>query len=47
MKLGMNRYSDCLQTTYPDLANFQTAGGKVIHIHGKQDNSIPSASSVH
>lgn len=47
MKLGQNRYDDSLQTTYPDLTDFQTAGGKVIHIHGEQDNSIPTASSVH
>jgi tannase len=47
MKLGMNRYGDSLQTTYPDLTDFKTAGGKVIHIHGEQDNSIPTASSVH
>ncbi|CZR67599.1 related to tannase precursor [Phialocephala subalpina] len=47
MKLGMNRYYDSLQTTFPDLTDFQSAGGKVIHIHGEQDNSIPTASSVH
>ncbi|KAH8678036.1 feruloyl esterase-like protein B precursor [Xylariales sp. PMI_506] len=46
MSLGMQRYYDSLQTTYPDLTDLQNAGGKVIHIHGEQDNSIPTASSV-
>ncbi|KAF6790737.1 tannase subunit protein [Colletotrichum sojae] len=44
---GMNRYADSLQTTYPDLSAFQAAGGKVLHVHGEQDDSIPAASSVH
>lgn len=47
MALGMNRYSDSLQTTYPDLSAVKTAGSKIIHVHGEQDNSIPTASSVH
>ncbi|KAK7701810.1 hypothetical protein SLS57_011572 [Botryosphaeria dothidea] len=47
MGLGMNRYGDSLQTTYPDLTPFQSAGGKVMHVHGEQDNSIPTGSSVH
>lgn len=47
MKLGMSKYYDSLQTTFPDLTDFQSAGGKVIHIHGEQDNSIPTASSAH
>ncbi|KAL6887023.1 Tannase/feruloyl esterase [Trichoderma evansii] len=47
MVLGMNKYGDSLQTTYPDLTDFQAAGGKVIHVHGEQDNSIPTGSSVH
>ncbi|KAJ2894263.1 hypothetical protein MKZ38_007797 [Zalerion maritima] len=46
MKLGMQRYYDSLQTTYPDLSDFEAAGGKVIHVHGEQDFSIPTASSV-
>ncbi|PSR79070.1 Tannase/feruloyl esterase [Coniella lustricola] len=44
---GMNRYADSLQTTYPDLSPFQAAGGKVLHLHGEQDFSIPTGSSVH
>lgn len=47
MLLGMKRYYDVLQTTWPDLSAVSTAGSKVIHIHGEQDNSIPTASSVH
>lgn len=47
MSLGMNRYGDVLQTTNPDLEAVKNAGSKVIHLHGEQDNSIPTASSVH
>ncbi|CAI7613324.1 unnamed protein product [Penicillium glandicola] len=43
---GQKTYGDILQTTYPDLTDFQAAGGKVIHVHGEQDYSIPTASSV-
>lgn len=43
---GWQRYEDTLQTTWPDLMPFQTAGGKVLHFHGESDNSIPTASSV-
>jgi tannase len=46
MELGMDRYADVLQTTNPNLAAFRKAGGKVLHFHGEQDNSIPPASSV-
>ena len=46
MEEGMQRYYDVLQTTWPDLSPFQSAGGKIIHIHGESDPSIPSASSV-
>jgi tannase len=46
MNEGMQRYYDVLQTTWPDLSPFQSAGGKIIHIHGESDPSIPSASSV-
>ncbi|RDW56776.1 carboxylic ester hydrolase-26 [Coleophoma cylindrospora] len=44
---GQNRYYDSLQTTYPDLTNLQASGAKVVHLHGEQDNSIPTGSSVH
>ncbi|KAF4451256.1 hypothetical protein FALBO_16353, partial [Fusarium albosuccineum] len=47
MIYGMNKYADSLQTTYPDLSDFQSAGGKVIHVHGESDDSIPAGSSVH
>ncbi|KAM0323661.1 hypothetical protein ACHAQA_008596 [Verticillium albo-atrum] len=47
MILGQNKYGDSLQTTYPDLTDFQSAGGKVIHVHGESDDSIPAGSSVH
>ncbi|RSL51014.1 hypothetical protein CEP51_015265 [Fusarium floridanum] len=47
MIYGMNKYADSLQTTYPDLSDFHSAGGKVIHVHGESDDSIPAGSSVH
>ena len=47
MAWGMDRYYDSLQTTQPDLSKFRDAGSKVIHFHGEQDSSIPTASSVH
>ncbi|KAH8642573.1 Tannase [Alternaria alternata] len=47
MIYGMRKYGDSLQTTEPDVSAFANAGGKVIHIHGEQDPSIPAASSVH
>lgn len=47
MIFGMNKFADSLQTTYPDLSDFRDAGSKVIHIHGEQDFSIPTGSSVH
>lgn len=43
---GMQEYADTVQTTWPDLTDFQAAGGKVIHFHGESDNSIPTDSSV-
>ncbi|KAK9446817.1 Tannase/feruloyl esterase [Limtongia smithiae] len=46
MIFSQARYGDILQTTYPDLTAYQAAGGKVIHFHGEQDFSIPTASSV-
>ncbi|KAJ5719922.1 hypothetical protein N7493_006800 [Penicillium malachiteum] len=46
MIFSMAKYGDILQTTYPDLSAFQAAGGKVLHVHGEQDYSIPTASSV-
>ncbi|KAJ4356192.1 uncharacterized protein N0V89_004222 [Didymosphaeria variabile] len=39
-------YEDSLQTTWPDLSQFQASGAKVLHFHGESDNSIPAASSV-
>ncbi|KAI0011030.1 feruloyl esterase-like protein B precursor [Xylariaceae sp. FL0662B] len=47
MALGAQRYADSLQTTWPDLSGFQSAGSKVLHVHGEADPSIPPASSVH
>jgi tannase len=44
---GMIRFSDSLQTTLPDLTEFQSSGGKLLHYHGESDSSIPAASSVH
>ncbi|RAH59471.1 tannase [Aspergillus piperis CBS 112811] len=47
MEFGWQRYEDSLQTTWPDLTPFQSAGGKIIHVHGESDPSIPTGSSVH
>lgn len=47
MVYGMNKYADSLQTTHPNLGDFKAAGGKVIHVHGESDDSIPAGSSVH
>ncbi|KAH8886598.1 tannase and feruloyl esterase [Thozetella sp. PMI_491] len=47
MVLGQNMYADSLQTTHPDLTTFSNSGSKIIHLHGEQDNSIPTGSSVH
>lgn len=46
MIFSQAKYGDILQTTYPDLTDFQAAGSKVIHVHGEQDFSIPTAASV-
>lgn len=42
----MQKYYDVLQTTWPDLTEYASGGGKVLHYHGGQDNSVPTASSV-
>ncbi|TGO82948.1 hypothetical protein BPOR_0729g00060 [Botrytis porri] len=47
MIYGMHKYGDSLQTTEPDVSAFANAGGKVIYVHGEQDPSIPTASSIH
>ena len=47
MYQGWQEYEDTLQTDWPDLTPFHSAGGKVIHFHGESDNSVPTASSVH
>ncbi|OJJ46791.1 hypothetical protein ASPZODRAFT_16542 [Penicilliopsis zonata CBS 506.65] len=46
MVFSQAKYDDILQTTYPDLSAFQAAGSKVLHAHGEQDFSIPTAASV-
>ncbi|KAI0426590.1 tannase and feruloyl esterase [Xylaria sp. FL1042] len=46
MALGMQKYYDSLQTTWPDLSGVQAAGSKILHLHGEADSSIPAASSV-
>ncbi|KAK9425312.1 putative Tannase subunit [Seiridium unicorne] len=43
---GMDMYLNVLQTTYTNLTSLDTAGTKILHIHGEQDNSIPTGSSV-
>ncbi|KAF2150208.1 tannase and feruloyl esterase [Myriangium duriaei CBS 260.36] len=47
MNTAYMRFLDSLQTTYPDLTDFQSNGGKLLHYHGESDPSVPSASSVH
>ncbi|WVF72293.1 hypothetical protein IAT40_007106 [Kwoniella sp. CBS 6097] len=47
IQTGFERFYDTLQTTYPDLTEFQSHGGKLIHYHGESDPSIPAGSSVH
>ncbi|KAM0143452.1 hypothetical protein ACHAO1_000552 [Botrytis cinerea] len=46
MNDAMVLYLDSLQTTLPDLTEFQESGGKLIHYHGESDDSVPTASSV-
>ncbi|KAH7007730.1 Tannase/feruloyl esterase [Ilyonectria destructans] len=46
MDWGMNKYLDSLQTTNPDISGFRKAGGKILHVHGEIDDSIPATSSV-
>jgi tannase len=43
---GWHMYQDSLETTWPDLTPYYTAGGKILHYHGESDFSIPAASSV-
>jgi tannase len=43
---GIQKYSDTLQTDWPDLEDIRDYGGKIIHYHGESDPSIPSASSA-
>ncbi|OHE96855.1 tannase [Colletotrichum orchidophilum] len=46
MPYGMKKYIDSLKTTHPELGNIQSAGGRILHIHGEDDDFIPAASSV-
>ncbi len=43
---GMQKFSNTLQTTWPDLTEFHEHGGKILHFHGEADPGIPAASSV-
>lgn len=47
MREGWYRYQDSLQTNNPDLTDYLSNGGKIIHFHGESDPSIPTASSAH
>ncbi|ESZ90736.1 tannase [Sclerotinia borealis F-4128] len=47
MQEAMVKYMDTLQTTLPDLSDFQSNGGKLIHYHGESDDSVPPSSSAH
>ncbi|OJJ96452.1 hypothetical protein ASPACDRAFT_34204 [Aspergillus aculeatus ATCC 16872] len=44
---GWQMYEDSIHTAWPDLTPFHRGGGKILHYHGEQDGSIPTASSVH
>ncbi|KAJ5715034.1 tannase [Penicillium malachiteum] len=43
---GWQLYDSVLQTTWPDLSVYHGAGGKILHVHGESDYSVPTASSV-
>ncbi|KAJ4329036.1 hypothetical protein N0V84_000386 [Fusarium piperis] len=45
--LGLQKYSDTLQTNWPDIGPFQSAGGKILQLHGESDPGIPAGSSVY
>ncbi|KAI2932536.1 hypothetical protein CBS63078_1306 [Aspergillus niger] len=47
MQMGWTMYEDTLMTHNPDLSVLQQSGGKILHFHGEQDPSVPTASSVH
>ncbi|PYI04447.1 tannase and feruloyl esterase [Aspergillus sclerotiicarbonarius CBS 121057] len=47
MQMGWTTYEDTLMTHNPDLTAIQQTGGKILHFHGEQDPSVPTASSVH
>jgi len=46
MATGTERYSDNLETNWPNITTFQSPGGKMIMYHGESDPSIPTASTV-
>jgi tannase len=46
MVQGWYEYEDTMHTTIPDLSPFLAAGGKIVHYHGEQDPSVPTASSI-
>ncbi|OJZ82583.1 hypothetical protein ASPFODRAFT_84022 [Aspergillus luchuensis CBS 106.47] len=47
MQMGWTMYEDTLLTHNPDLSVLQQSGGRILHFHGEQDPSVPTASSVH
>jgi feruloyl esterase len=47
MLASVDKFSALIATDQPDLAEFKSAGGKIIHWHGIDDNIIPAAGSVH
>ncbi|RAH52701.1 tannase and feruloyl esterase [Aspergillus piperis CBS 112811] len=47
MQMGWTMYEDTLVTHNPDLNVLQQSGGRILHFHGEQDPSVPTASSVH
>lgn len=42
----MRKFSDSMQTNWPDLEVLHDHGAKVIHWHGEADGSVPTESSV-
>ncbi|BCS00293.1 uncharacterized protein AKAW2_50634A [Aspergillus luchuensis] len=47
MQMGWTMYEDTLMTHNPDLSVLQQSYGRILHFHGEQDASVPTASSVH
>lgn len=47
MRIAHLRWLGTLDTSLPDLTDFQAHGGKLLHHHGECDPRVPAAASVH